>query len=93
MSIRLVSMEISNTEIAKCALCTEGAVRKAIVRGRVHDCESLLAFCLSVRMRGGRVDVIDDLLSGGKLKTGADFETASDEPEYVRDHEHDEIIL
>ena len=66
-------MEIKNIEIAKCALCTEGAVRKAIERGRVHDCESLLAFCLSVRMKGGRVDVIDELLAGGHLKTGADL--------------------
>ena len=92
-------MEIKNIDIARVALCTEGAVRKAKHDGKMDSLEGVVAFCLAGRLKSvgiGFMDKIGDLMATGdvttanKLKTGADFETNADEPEYVPDHEHDE---
>ena len=53
-------MKISNTEIAKAARCTEGAVRKAVQR-RLVDPESLSSltdFVFKMRVKQAGMDAI-----------------------------------
>jgi len=64
-------MEISNIEIAACALCTEGAVRAAISAGRLNRerLDSVLAFVLAGRLKEMGIGYMDDLW---KIRLGSE---------------------
>ena len=78
---RLMGMEISNTEIARCGLCSEGAVRAAKSNGRLDstDAESVFGFILGMRVKelglsafDSITDPIDNLKASGALKRASD---------------------
>ena len=67
-------MKISNIEIARCALCTEGAVRAAVSGGRLNteDADSVFRFVLAGRVKASGLDFADpvgDMIEKGLVKT------------------------
>ncbi len=68
-----------NTEIAIAAKCSEGAVRKAKVDGRLGNLEAVVAFVLSGRLKSAGIEFIDELV-----------EVGCEELEYTPDREHEE---
>ena len=64
-------MEISNTEIARVALCSEGAVRKAVASGKIveGDCSTVVSFCLERRLKALGMGFMDDMV-GERLPAG-----------------------
>lgn len=90
----LLCMEISNTEIARCGLCTEGTVRAAKSNGRLDasNAESVFGFILGMRVKelglsafDGLASPVDELKAGGALRPAGELH-------YERDHENDETI-
>jgi hypothetical protein len=65
-------MEATNTEIARCGLCTEGAVRVAIHSKRLdpENLESVLGFVLSSRVKSAGLEFMEGLC---RIKTGAEM--------------------
>ena len=59
-------MEISNVDIAKASLCSEGAVRKAILRGELNTLEELVGWCLRMRIKSIGLSGVD--VAGEKPK-------------------------
>lgn len=68
---RVDGMKISNVEIARCGLCTEGAVRAAVSTKRldVEDAESVFGFILGMRVKVAGLGFMDGL---ERIKTGAE---------------------
>ncbi len=72
-----------NTEIALAAKCSEGAVRKAKVDGRIGNLEAVVAFVLSGRLKSAGIEFIDELVEAG-------HDAGHEELEYEPDREHEE---
>ena len=70
MCSRLFGMKISNTEIARLGLCTEGAVRAAISSGRldVENAESVFGFALVMRSKSIGFGIFDGLVEKPESK-------------------------
>lgn len=64
-------MEIKNIDIARVALCSEGAVRKAKFDGKLESLEGVVSFCLAGRLKGVGIEFADEL---SRIKTGAEVE-------------------
>ena len=65
-------MNITNTEIAKVAYCTEGTVRAAASKGKLDtsDAESVFGFVLALRAKAGGLGVFDGLVPDDVLPEG-----------------------
>ena len=53
-------MNITDRDIAECALCSYGAVRKAKSDGRLGTFEDVVAFCVSGRLKKRGVGFLDN---------------------------------
>jgi hypothetical protein len=65
-------MNISNTEIAKAAYCTEGTVRAAVSAQRLNpsSLESVLGFVLTGRLKAQGIDGVFGLKGPDTLPAG-----------------------
>jgi hypothetical protein len=68
----VLGMEIKNREIAEVACCSEGAVRAASSAGKLvaEDLESVLGFCLAMRIKKLGLCGLDDVLLIDKMVEG-----------------------
>lgn len=65
-------MDVSNVEIAKVSLCSEGSVRKAVERKRLDagSLESVVGFVLAMRLKQLGLCGLDDLMNGSSIPAG-----------------------
>lgn len=93
-------MKITNIEIAKCAWCSEGAVRKAVDRGlNISSLDAVFDFIFRMRVKEIGVGVLEDKpekpLAAGKfprMVTGGNVGKVVEELHYVPEESQEEVF-